>query len=468
MAVVTSSPEAAAEKRKMAISYIQGTDGYVKNEKKGWTLMKAAAEGGDVYACDLYTSYIMDKSYEEVIALLEKTDTYKQVSTNYLNALAIKAVIKRGTAAECYEKAKRCNGNIDGTGYYYMAEICYHVNRDDPDVKGYLKFANLGGCTVWDAEFFEANGMEQGVIEYPAWHHYSRVDAPQEYRQVILAVKKSKDVALARATDILTEKNIKTRIGGGLAKKMLTMQPEAVLEYQKVLCRRNYLGSYTFSFTHQASDSTTRTSGSASLELEHWYATYGATFKCPIENEQLNSWIDSAEKADNIQEGARIRIGSEYEQEVLAGVKKREVGRRGMILEKLTEKYNWRRADTTVSNIKCTTEEKPADYRMVFVPFWFFIWHTDKGDISVRVNAVSGETHVFTKGNVYGQLDEMDDPVDGGHVYDNPLNAKKGSGKNSSGVKFNWVAFILLLILIPGFGGVAYLLYYFVRKLLKK
>ena len=420
----------AEEQRKIAYGYIHGYDGLPKNEKKGWELMRAAADAGDAAAAASMAEHLADSEPETALGYF--TQSGSEPNTLYLKILYLAALKTPEKANEYWTASKRVTPDRDGL--WYCAKL---LHAADPTDMGYTELlsdaASLGSGLLTDEDYAACGRARGVVVGREEFERFVRTDQAHE-RYYFSRIDKNESMARALVEANLGEKEAAKLLGKDIVAKIKGMQPEVTLEYEPVYIPGEQLDEVRYTYTHQESDSITRHSGSGVLAAEGHYdylERHELVTPLFLRREEKTYYFHGEEP---VPENARIRVSvpdmdAMEEESFKKNFRDALQSATTAVEMALSKEYGW---SVGCIDVDIDTDNWEATIDLGFVPCWFFSYKLKDRLVTIRVNATTGDIEYF---------------------FDNPfgIRMKKGQTIDNRITKRNKKVTKIALIAVGGF-----------------
>ncbi len=420
----------AEEQRKIAYGYIYGTDGLPENEKKGWELMRAAADAGDATAASSMAGHLAESEPEAALAYFKQSGSAP--NTLYLKILYL-AALKTPTRAREYWAASK-SVTPDRDGLWYCAKLLHIA---DPSDMGYTELlsraASLGSQLLTDEDYAACGRARGVVIGREEFERFAKADQAHE-RYFFSHIAKDESMARALVEANLGEKEAERLLGKDVIAKIKGMQPEVTLEYEPIYIPGEHFDEVRYTYSHQENDSITRHSGSGVLyaEGEHDYLRRNELVTPLFLRRKEESY--SFYGNEPVPEDARIRVSvpdmEAMEEEIFKKNVRNALQSATTAVEMaLSKEYDW---SVSCISVNIDTDNWVATTDLAFVPCWFFSYKLKDRLVTIRVNATTGDIEYF---------------------FDNPfgIRMKKGQTIDNRVTKRNKKALKITLITVGSF-----------------
>lgn len=383
----------AEEQRKIAYGYIHGYDGLPKNEKKGWELMRAAADAGDAAAAASMAEHLADSEPETALGYF--TQSGSAPNTLYLKILYLAALKTPAQAKEYWAASKSVVPDRDGL--WYCAKLLHTADPSDMGYTELLSRAASLGSGLLTEEDYAACGRERGVVVgSEEFERFAKTDTAHG-RYFFSRIDKNESMARALVEANLGEKEAARLLGKDVVAKIKGMQPEVILEYEPVYIAGERLDEVRYTYSHQERDSITRHSGSGVLSVEgdnDYLRNRKLVTPFFLRRKEETYYFYGEE---TVPENARIRVSvpdmDAMEEERFKKNFRDALESASTAVEMaLNKEYSW---SVSCIDVNIDTDDWEATTDLGFVPCWFFHYKLQDRLVTIRVNATTGDIEYF-------------------------------------------------------------------------
>ena len=455
-----------------AISLLMGTNGYPKNEKKAWVIMKRAADEGHKEACARYAVKIMKSNCLAAAEYFMKNCAYDIFPDEFAECLyyCIKKTKNDDKNENDYYAWVQLGDSLySADGYYYWALMVKIKEPENIDLYNkLLYYAALGNSKIMPDSLYKQIGRERGILVGK-----TEMDAymsSNDNNKKVLGfgpVNKNEEQAWHIAVANLTEKGRKFEVSKSELNRLVREVPKGVLEYEYCIYCAYNVGTVTARYEYDNPNYTSVYRNSGTLKIDTYWYNYFAVYQTPQSQKDFYKVLQGIELQQTYKD-ARFRIFPYRCKEVLENIKERTLrnaqnGAVSKVKKAVHKENNWEE-----KYIKVDIDNYDISLyglKEVYIPYWYFTISTGgKNTATVRVNAINGEVSTFSN-NPFGQFTDYDDVVAGGKTkYSKEVQKEIKKRKNAKARKLNILLTIqciltILLFLIGGwFVGIPLLL----------
>ena len=450
--------------------FIEGSEGYPENPKKGYALLKDAAELNDTACCD-YAIYLLNvlKKPDLAVTYFERFDTTRRACAEEY-CCALWQVLKKNAKnpdlpKTFYKKVEDLweDELNEADGFYYYALLARAGGAPEEHVNNaMLQAIWRGSQIVPDAEYAKL-GRERGVFANRT-EILTYLESREEVDELkgsfggFFRCEKNEEQAWKTVQANLDEKRITSKLPMGAAKVFASGEkPKGVLEYQRLFYGYMMVGEFNGRYTYDHPKMATVQNGSATLAINEARHRFFATFQHAQPQTDLYKIFANLKASQTDCCEGRFRHDNPYDDEVSTYCAEQiksdcEGVSRYQFRKALASQYNWEEKYIRVEGNELEVLQSfMKDY---YVPFWFFTKKVGMNVITLRVNATTGEVDAFVN-NPFGLFAKEDDMAAGGFKTKldkngQPLKRKtRGAKKTLPTPLIVLIAAVLFLLVIP-------------------